>query len=85
MSMTRNEMNVRLAAILTTLAEPGLDGAAESMLYLGACGGNMDDWSQVRMILLAANLVEITPSHQVFITETGRAMAKKVEAARKGA
>lgn len=74
--MDRNNLNMYLCAILTTLAE--VDFAPESALYLGI-GADFGTWQTLRSILLAGGLATVE-GHAVTITPKGRAVADKVTA-----
>ena len=75
--MDKNELLTRIAAILTTLDET--KGSPESMLYI-FMGMDMDKWSQVRNILIDADLVQIK-SHYVTLTPKGKETAQKLNKA----
>lgn len=79
--MTRDQINVFLAACLTTLAEMDCP-APESSFYI-ALEMNLADWQLIRQILLSANLATIS-ANAVSITAKGREMAAKIEASIKG-
>ena len=75
--MTRNDLNVLLCAVITTLDE--VTYSPESTLYLGT-GANMESWQAVRSVLEAGKLATIDAAHAVTITPAGRAMAAKINA-----
>ena len=75
--MTRNELNMKLAAIITTLDE--VPFAPASNLYL-LMDSNMADYETVKMILQTGGLATFGSSTAT-ITEAGRAMAAKINAA----
>ena len=74
--MTQQEVTVRLAAIISTLAETG--GAPESAGYI-ACGMDMGAWEVVRGVLTGAKLVTIS-AHYMRPTQAGRDLAAKLDA-----
>lgn len=74
--MTRNELNAKLCAVITTLDE--VPYAPESTLYLGM-GCDMATWETVRSVLVAGNLATIE-NNAVTITPAGHAMAAKINA-----
>ena len=74
MSMTKQVILTRAAAIVTTLAET--DGSPESMLYI-LCDMNMDDWQTIRHILVAGGLVSIKGNY-ARLTENGKLTAAKL-------
>lgn len=74
--MTRNEMNVAVCAILTTLNSADFEGCPESILYL-ALGSDMEKWNAVRDVMLAGKLIEVT-GHWVCLTSTGCQLATKI-------
>lgn len=76
--MTRDELNVALAAVLDTLAEFP-EGALASTIYM-ALGHDMSKWELVRNVLVSARLVKIT-SHLVTITAEGMKIVAKMRAA----
>jgi predicted transcriptional regulator len=76
--MTREQINTYLCAILSTLAET--NGSPESMLYIGI-GMDMNRWEIIRRIMLAGALVEISQAHYVTLTEKGKELAAKIDAA----
>ena len=76
--MTRNEANVKLAAVLATLAE--VDFAPESILYLG-CGANLTDWATLKTLLAMSGLM--TCEHnECRITDAGRKMVDAINQAK---
>jgi hypothetical protein len=75
--MTRNELNMKLAAVITTLDE--VPFAPASNLYL-LMDSNMEDYETAKMILQTGGLATFTASTAT-ITEAGRAMAAKINAA----
>jgi hypothetical protein len=76
-TMSRNELLVKVAAILSTLEET--NGSPESMLYI-FCDMNMDKWQYLRSILLSANFIQIR-GHFVTLTEDGRIKANTINQA----
>jgi len=72
--MAKDEMLVKIAAILTTLDET--NGSPESMLYI-FFDMNMDSYSKVRDILISAGLIRIK-SHYVTLTNSGKVTAQKL-------
>jgi hypothetical protein len=77
--MTRDELNLNLVAIITTLNE--VDFAPESSLYLGL-GMDLAKWELIKSILLGANLATCS-NNMVKIAPMGVEMAKKINAAKK--
>jgi hypothetical protein len=77
--MDRQEINVALAAILTTALEikPG-EFFPCSMAYL-ALGSNIDNWNLIKEILLAAKLADIS-NDCITLTDKGRILAEKCNA-----
>lgn len=76
--MTRERLNVLLAAILTTLHEQP-KGCPESTIYQ-AMGMNLQDYMDVRSVLVVAELVQIE-HNWVKLTDKGRELAVKIEKA----
>jgi hypothetical protein len=76
--MTRNEINVYLAAILTTLHDLNTD-CAESTVYL-RLGCDFGKYETLRRILVAGGLVTIQ-DNRISLTTEGHAMAEKCNAA----
>lgn len=74
--MTKNELNAKLCAVLTTLAET--PQIPESTLYL-AMGCDMEVWNTVKAVLVKGNLATFH-GFQAYLTDAGYAMAKKVNA-----
>ena len=74
--MTRDELNKKLCAVITTLDE--VDFAPESSLYLGM-GSSLEDWQTVKSVLIAGNLATIE-CNAVRITPAGHALADKINA-----
>jgi predicted transcriptional regulator len=72
--MTKNEVLVRVASIVSTLAQTG--GSPESMLYI-FCNMDMQEWETIRMVLTTADLVKIQ-SHYVTLTENGKKTAEEL-------
>jgi hypothetical protein len=77
-TMTQQELNAKLAAILTTLAE--VPYAPESMIYLAVCGGDINEFGKLKALLVTAGLVDSVGSAMT-ITAKGRAVADKINAA----
>ena len=75
--MTRQDLNVRIAAIVTTLAET--DGGPESILYLGL-GMDMDLWQRLRQMLVQAGIITVA-SYYVRLTPKGQTLASQLTAA----
>jgi hypothetical protein len=75
--MTRDDLNRKLCAVITTLADVPM--APETTLYLGL-GSNMEEWETVKTVLLAGKLATCD-CNEVRITEAGRAMAAKINKA----
>ena len=74
--MTKNELNAKLCAVITTLDE--VPYAPESTLYIGL-GMDVSAWETVKMVLEAGKLATIE-NHTVTITSAGHAMADKINA-----
>ena len=75
--MTRDEMNLTVCAIISTLAEGDTSlPVSESILYLGS-GVNMHTWEVLRHLLLSGGVVTIE-NHGVLLTEKGLDMAEKI-------
>jgi predicted transcriptional regulator len=72
--MTKNEVLVRVASIVSTLAQTG--GSPESMLYI-FCNMDMQEWETIRMVLTTADLVKIQ-GHYVTLTENGKKTAEEL-------
>jgi hypothetical protein len=64
--------------ILTTLDET--NGAPESTLYI-FFDMNFDLWVQVRESLVGSNLISVSRSNYVTLTESGKVTAAKLNAA----
>lgn len=76
--MTRRELNVLLATVLTTLAEVRTGSAPRSIVMLGL-SVTLDDFLMVERVLVAGDLV--TQEFDVLtITDKGRETAAWVEA-----
>jgi len=75
--MTKNELNAKLCAVLTTLAE--VPSAPETIIYMATCE-DLGEWETVKQVLTLGNLATVT-NHEVRITEAGRAMADKINKA----
>ena len=71
------DLQVKLAAILTTLEETG--GAPESIVYL-ALDCTLDEWDTLKYILVHDNLCEVEYNF-VTLTDKGHALAKQINAA----
>ena len=76
--MTRNELNARLAAVLTTLAELNTD-AAESTIYL-ALGMDIEKYTVIKSIMTAGDLATVR-GNRIALTAKGREIAMKCNAA----
>ena len=74
--MTKDMMLMRIAAILTALAET--NGTPESMLYI-FCEMDMQAYETIRDILVRAKYVTIKGNY-VTLTNNGKEMAQKIEA-----
>lgn len=77
MILTKNQINARLAAILTTLAETG--GGPESSIYL-ALGMDMGLWSMLKGFLLQNGLMTCE-GHWCELTGKGASLAEQCNAA----
>lgn len=74
--MTRAELNVALAAVLTTAAE--MQHCPETSVYL-ALGSDMGKWEIVKTVLLQGKLATIS-CHSISLTQLGRELADKCAA-----
>jgi hypothetical protein len=72
--MDKNQLLVRVAAVVTTLAET--DGAPESMLYM-LCDMNMEQYGILRDVLVKADLVSISGNY-VTLTRNGQITADRL-------
>ncbi len=77
MTITREELNRALCAIITTLDE--VDYGPESTLYLGI-GRDPEKWNRVKEVLVIGDLATFSEDHTVRLTPKGRAMAAKINA-----
>lgn len=77
MTLTKNELLIKVAAIVTTLDEIG--GSPEFMLYI-FCDMDMDKWIKLRYILVETGLVQIK-SNYVTLTDSGKVTASKLNKA----
>lgn len=75
--MDKNEMLLKIAAILTALAD--CNGSPESMLYI-FCDMDMDKWTKLRYVLVESKLVSIK-SNYVTLTPQGIETAAKLNKA----
>lgn len=75
--MTKNEMNVYLCAILTTLAETG-NAMPKSPIYL-ALGMDFDRYCTIEAVMVNAGLVTVTPETMT-LTDAGHKMVAKIKA-----
>lgn len=73
--MSKEDLYVHLAAILTTLAECQ-EPTSESMLYL-AVGMEAEKWELLRACLVGGGLVHIK-NYRVSLTLNGRVAAAKI-------
>lgn len=76
--MEFERIKVAVVAILSTLGELET-GAPESILYMGACGGDIDHWHATRSLLEKSGLIEVK-GHYVTLTGKGMAAATIVNA-----
>ena len=74
--MTRKELNVFLAAVLTTAND--IQPCPESSIYL-ALGCDIDEWQTVKGLLLSAELATFR-GYSVTLTDKGRVLAEKCNA-----
>ena len=79
--MNKQEINQKLAAILTTLNEE--EDAAESTIYL-ALGSNIGDFELLKDLLVKSGMV-VSKSNRLSITPLGRTLANKINEFAKGA
>jgi hypothetical protein len=77
-TMTRNELNSALCAVLTTALETEPRPFPQSMAYL-ALGSDMGKWEMVRNVLTVGGLATME-GDTINLTAKGRDMARKVEA-----
>lgn len=77
--MTRNELNAKLAALLTTI-DPTI-GTPSGVLYAAfmAHGATLADYNMLVWVLEQGGLVDSTPSHWLTLTARGRTMAREIE------
>jgi hypothetical protein len=75
--MNRQQCNVYLCGILTTLADMGAR-VPKAPIYL-AMGMNIDDYQTVETIMLKAGLVTAT-TETLTLTDAGRVMVGKIRA-----
>jgi hypothetical protein len=75
MTITYNDLNRLLCAVITTLDE--VDASPESALYLGT-GNDPENWQAVRKVLEDGNLATFDGLHIVRLTPEGHAMAAKI-------
>lgn len=75
--MTKTEINIHLAAILTTVAEVG-GMSPRTPIYM-AMGMNIDAYTLVESLLCRAGLAVAT-TETLTLTDSGKAMAAKIEA-----
>ena len=76
--MSRNELNVLLAAVVTTALE--CQRCPESMVYI-ALGSDMGKYETVKAVLLAGKLATFG-GNSITLTATGREIAEKCNACR---
>jgi len=73
--MTRTEINIYLAAILTTALETEPEVFPESLAYL-VLSCNLDSWATLKEIMLHNELATFA-GHSITLTDKGRALAVK--------
>jgi hypothetical protein len=76
--MTNDQMNVYLAAVLTTALETEPSPFPESMGYI-ATGCDMTTWADIVNVLVGARLMT-SYGHELRLTELGRKIARKCQA-----
>lgn len=76
--LDKRELLIRVAAILTTLAET--NGSPESMLYVAVAGMNITDWQAIRNTMIASGWIKVS-AHYVTLTDSGRKIATEINAA----
>lgn len=76
--MTKNELFVKLAAVIATIDE--VEEAPEVSMYL-ALGMDLDLWYMIKNILIVAGLAKANNNHTMSITPAGHEMALKIKAA----
>lgn len=78
--MTRNEANVILAAIITTIAATP-EGAPEGVMYAALTGRcDLSDFRTLLGICQQTGLVREASKHLFVATDKGREMAARIEA-----
>lgn len=80
--MTRERIMTCVAAILTTLLET--DGGPESSVYL-ALGADLQNWMDLRGLMIQSDLIRVDGNHWVTLTEKGRQTAEECNAVLAGA
>ena len=80
--MTRNEANLYLATVLTTLAEMPRHEAPEGHLYMALqhAGCNLEDFYGVKSILVDGGLVTAEMGPQLKLTAKGKELADDINA-----
>lgn len=82
--MTRNEINVYLASIISTIAETGMAPASVISMAIQAHGASFSDYMQLQYLLVSGGVC--TLESDVFrLTESGKALAVEIDAAAKAA
>ena len=81
--MNRNQVNVYLAAIVTTALETEPASFPESYGYL-AVGSVMEDWVIIKELMILGKLATFD-GNCIRLTDAGRIVARKVNQARASA
>jgi membrane associated rhomboid family serine protease len=77
-AMTKAELYVALAAVLTTALETEPEFFPETMAYL-ALGSDMEKWQTVRSVLLQGGFATMQ-FNSITLTSKGRELAEKLNA-----
>lgn len=77
--MTR-EIQMLMTAVLTTALETEPAAFPESYAYIAA-GMNLPEWEDAKHVMTALQLITIEPGPQIRLTNKGRDIAQKLNAA----
>ncbi len=77
MTLTKDELNLLLCAVILTLDE--VDYSPVSALYQGT-GSNPEKWQVVKDVLELGHLATFAADNTVRLTPAGRKMAEKINA-----
>jgi len=83
----KDTITLAVASTITTLAEFPDRPSPEGPIYMALMhipGFGLDDWMQVRTILLQMKTIKLEPGPCLRITDTGMKLAADLEAARNG-